>query len=557
MDDGLSQALAPPAAPITAIPLDAPPADSVGLVDQYSGGFPESLWENTEPEVARALALQLPHRYVNFAACRIAQRFLLSGAQPSKDGDEGATGAFLEARVTALAGIGDWTNALALSELVPAERRTPTMAHTRVDGLLITAKVDAACSEAQRGLTLSESGDDSYWQKVEVLCDAIEGKTAAAGLAIGLLREQGVVDPAFFWAADLLQGNAGPVPKDAKLSALTFAMLRQAATPLPADLVAAGDPSTLIVAAQIAGAGTNDEARLALLERAVASGVVPPEVLRNAYAELSLKGEATDAEKIALDTPRQRAATYQLAVAQSIPTARAEVIARALDLARDSDPTQTQITPATIGLVFSEMVLQMPPSADLAWFAGTAVRVLIAADHAGVVTAPSRLKTWLDLVQGMSATSEESAIVNSRLFPYRQLLAGGPISSDVLQAWAATLKDMPPAQARAQQEFLLGQLTTLGDPVSLDAWQGLLDGGEPLPAPTVAPPLAAWHALTAATVQRRLGEAVALALQLLGRVGINPPSDLAVGRALESLATLQRGADARAISVELALDRGL
>jgi hypothetical protein len=47
-----------------------------------------------------------------------------------------------------------------------------------------------------------------------------------------------------------------------------------------------------------------------------------------------------------------------------------------------------------------------------------------------------------------------------------------------------------------------------------------------------------------------------MALRFLGADG-GPPAPIAVTRALESLTIVSRGSDARAIALELALDRGL
>ena len=52
IDDGLTQELTPPPAPIAVAPLDAPRPDSMGLVDEHGGGFPDTLWQNTDPEIA-------------------------------------------------------------------------------------------------------------------------------------------------------------------------------------------------------------------------------------------------------------------------------------------------------------------------------------------------------------------------------------------------------------------------------------------------------------------------------------------------------------------------
>ena len=319
----------------------------------------------------------------------------------------------LEARIGALAAMADWDDALALIDLVPGETRSPQLVRTRIDGLLAKDRLDPACGEASH--TAAQS-PDVYWQKLQILCQLAAGQKSPAAVSLGLLREQGTDDKLFFWAVDILQGNDSPPPAelsrpDGIVDPLIRAILRRAGYLLPAGLVDGGDPNVLMFAAQIAlapppaapppdGDATPQppgkdkrnaakkaaaekaaaaerstrlaaaaELRLSTIERAVAAGVADPEALRAAYAAFDLHDDDVPTDSIAIDSARQRAATFQLALAQTVPASRAEVVARVIDLTRlktaGGGPDLV-----TTALVYGPVVAALMPSGDLLWFGG-------------------------------------------------------------------------------------------------------------------------------------------------------------------------------------------
>jgi hypothetical protein len=541
--------------------LEAPRPDALGLVDTRGGGFPDAMWQGGQAEAAKVLLATLPRRYAGPAARGLALRFLLSAAPPP-GGNDGVGGAHLLARLQALAGLAAWDDVLALIDLVPAEARAPALQRLRIDGLLVQGKTEAACGETQQALAETP---EARWQKVQVLCQFAAGQVSAAGLGLDVLREQGVEDRPFFWAADAMQGKTAPPPQEmtvrgAPLDPLVAAMLRRAGRPLPTEIVDTGDPTALRIGAQLAAAAdklaANDpslDLRLTTVERAVAAGVADVAVLAALYGKVG--GADPQGGVIAMETPRQRAYTYQLARAQTVPTAQAEVIARAFDLAaggRDRDLA------LLAGQVYAPLAQALTPSADMAWFGATAVRVLLAADLGGTAAA-QQTRIWIDLIRGMATTSREAAAVDDTLWPYRQLLTGGDVSRDALAAWVAGEQDKPPAAALPRRALVLTLIAAVGDALPAAAWEPLiaegfgLDPGEAAPWPGDV----AWSGAVAAARASRLGEGVGLALHLLGRDGGTAPSLLAEVRAIETLAALGRGADARALALNAALARGL
>lgn len=572
--------------------LEAPHPDSMGLVSVAGGGFSDGLWRGTPAVTAQTLVSALPHRYAVPAARHLAIKFLLSAAPA-----EGAANAnaMLEARILALAAMADWDDALALIDFIPAESRSPVLARTRIAGLLAKGRVDAACGEGTRFQEQADAG----WAKLQVLCQFASGQNGAVAVSLGLLREQGSDDKIFFWATDIAQGNDVPPPAEltraaanGALDPVVLALLRRAGYLLPKEVIEVGDPTVLLFAAQIAMApppqaplpdpatvkstkgkgkkaekavrpADTSELRLFTIERAAAAGVIDAEALRVAYAttDLSDDGATASPDSISIDTARQRAATYQLAIAQSAVGSRAEVVARVLDLTR-LKAGGTLPDPVLTALVYAPVVMALPRAPDLAWFAGTAVRVLAAADSAAPApVADSTAAPWLELMQAqaLASTSHETAANFASVWPYGRLTrpGGAPITADEFAAWQATLPP-DPARALALRIVALDLLTAVGDGVPAVDWQAAIaaqpwsDGIVTAPAPSSL----LWNAIAQAERSGRVGEVTALALRFLG-ADAGAPASLAATKALESLAIVGRGADARAIAVELALDRGL
>ncbi|MBL8644220.1 MAG: hypothetical protein JNK21_09825 [Rhodospirillaceae bacterium] len=565
--------------------LDRIETDRIGLIDESTGALPADMWAESDPAYVRALLGQLPHQMPSLAQRRLAQHLLLPPArQPEVRTDEPLLDAgapvdpgmgdtkistwLLEARLDALAAMGDWPSVVALVELVPQDRLNEKMIRLRVDGLLVDNKTEAACNEAQAALA-REPG--TYWQKTQVYCQWISKQASAAQLGLSLLREEGLNDPAFFWAADVMQGNRTPMPADLiAVTPLELAMLRVAGLAFPEALVAASDPTMLRVLAAmppVVSMGTEDaklpaaerkkrvraqnEARVTVAERAVALGVLDPQTLRDLYAKLDLSqdpppvplAEAT-IEKVAT-----RAYIYQLAKSQNVVTARAEVIARVIDLVR-ADKGKTGPDLVTVGRVYAPLLAEFEPGPDLIWFAGHAARGLLAAGM------PDKAQRWIDLAQQMARGSQEAALVADSLWAVDHIAKAGStraLSAQTFRAWQAAL---PAAKAAALRGDLLNLLAALGDKIPREEWLSVV-GTAPDEDAAAAPPAYVWHGLSLAVRENRVGDAAALALIALGDAGPRASAPSTVAKVIESLKAVGREADARLIAAEAALVLGL
>lgn len=574
LPQNLAPAAAEPAAENDSIvvgELAIPSPDRIGLVDVSKGGFPAGLWIGTDPETLKQLIAHLPRSVASPAQRKLVENLLLSPSTPPSGavvaGDAPALSPswLLEARIQALGAMGDWADALALLELVPADHLTDTLRRSRTDGQLVTDKVSAACTEAQSAIKAST---DIYWQKLQVFCQLAADQASAAGLGLGLLREQKIDDPAFFWLADMMQGNKPLAPQNlAALQPLHIAMLRRAAGALPESLLQTTDPTTLGALAAIPLADPNAdpadktpaadkrerqrmavEARILLAERAVAVGTLKPDALRALYRQWDAKIDPNPPSitKITAEDVRGRALLFQSAQAQTVPTARAEVITRAITLAR-ADAGQNGPDLTVVGAVYATLLTEIDPSADLVWFAGDAARALLAPGN------EEKAKIWLDLARTMTRSSSDAALVADSLWVVEQLKPGATqrFSSRGMTAWAGTLPEPSLARQRATATNLL---VAVGEPLTAADLQSVTTP-TPQQAAVVAPEL--WNALAVTARTKSIGQGTVLSLIALGETGPGHSSFATVERVIETLAAVGRERDARALALEAALVQGL
>jgi hypothetical protein len=489
----------------------------------------------------------------------------------------------LEVRASTLAATGDWPDVQALLELVPADQMTESLRRLKAEAALVTNQFNAACTQTQAALNATP---DVYWQKIQVFCQININESSAASMGLGLLREQKIEDVAFFWAADVLGGGQPPLPANlTRLEPLHYAMLSKANATMPtniADVQAKiSDPATLawlaLLPAPEPAAGKPDktppkvlverrrameEARILLAERAVAAGTLDIEALRDIYRKINVKDPAPPPlTQIKADDARGRALLFQSAQLQTVPTARAEVIALALDLVR-ADKGEKGPDLLVMGRVYAPLLLGIEPAGDQMWFAGTAVRALlaVAATDKGIsAMAAEKAKAWFDLARSMGRTSREAQQIADGLWPLEKFVTGPgeTMTPEITQAWAASLpQTLAPAVIAERREVMLSLLTALGEPVPAAAWLPVMGGPAKLEnARPMAPHL--WNGLSDAARSKRIGETAALALVALGEDGPGKTAMPSLQHVIESLRAVGREADARALAVEAALVLGL
>ncbi len=291
----------------------------------------------------------------------------------------------------------------------------------------------------------------------------------------------------------------------------------------------------------LAGAGAEGgplPQRLAAAERAAAFGALPLDRLRALYEKLEITPEerANALSRAAAEKgPRAHALLYVAAKAQPNGSARAEILQALLAQARrDGDLV-------LIARIVEKLVLEMRASADLAWFAGDATRVLLLTGH------PTEARAWFAIAEPDTARG---------LFPLARLAVGRDIAWDGKQlagAIAATVKLDADAGAR-QAAIVLALLGAFDDPIGPADWSPLVAR---LPLASLDLPGAPiWFDLPRAAAAHRIGETVLLALVTAGEGGKLTAQPTRLARAIEALRAAGLESDARALAIEATLAAG-
>lgn len=522
--------------------LQAIDPDSIGALDESEGGLGIDMWEGTRRSVVETLLPALPARAESPAMRDLMRRLLLSIAMVPAG--PASAPSLIARRVERLAAMGEMGAVVELLEIAPADLADETLWKARIDGLLLSGDDSGACTHV-RNLIREYQGP--YWQKALIFCQTMAGEQSEARLGTDLLREQiKDQDNAFFTLVDALMGvETATVDSLSTPTALHLAMMRTAHQKLPPDAAHAAPPAVLRSIAVSADA--EPEIRLEAAERAEAAGALSAEALAEIYASVPFTpDELANALSVAEADPgpRGRAALYQAARMQTVPTARAEVLQTAWRAARANGRYGTAVR------VNLPLVLEIEPTSELVWFAADAGRALFYAGKKDEAFA------WLDLFS-REARSPEGQEAFLELWPLAQLADGEdlvPWEPGVLGAWLeAEVQRSDDWQERAAT--LLSLFDALGEPVDSADWERLL--GNLAQSHVAMPAPAVWHALGAAAKNLRLGETVLLALVALGDGGPAEAPPFVLNAVVSSLRLVGLDAEARALAVEAAVAAGI
>jgi tetratricopeptide (TPR) repeat protein len=534
-------------------PLAEIDPESIGILDAESGGFSSNMWRGSRRAAIERLLPRLPGAMTSATMRSLARRLLLTNAAPPRQRSSAAEGGsvnLLSVRVDRLAKLGDIAGLNDLLRVVPQHHDDEAIARARVEGRLLGGDGAGACMNVRR--EIAERHGMPYWRKALVFCQILSGEVDQAMLGVGLMREQGISDdPAFFSLVDAFTG--GEVAQVTVASALHFAMLDAVGRPFPEDLLEDASPGLLVGLARWPGADLAQ--RVAAGERAVALGVLQPEMLAGLYSEMRFSPEelanatAAAAER---EGPAGRALLYQAARQQELHSSRAELLRAALDNARGDDLYQMAAQ------VFLPLIATVPPRPELVWFAETAGRALYATGHY------EQAGEWFTLARQETILNPQAAATVAVLWPYSRLADVPALAweSD-LSAWRSARQDDSAAE-RDRQALLRGAFMALGEQDSL-SWIELATepaGGasfaaEPGVEARPLPNAALLYALREASEMRRIGESVLLVLLVLGAEGPAHSHPMALNAALSGLMQVGLAREARALAIEAAIAKGI
>jgi hypothetical protein len=290
--------------------------------------------------------------------------------------------------------------------------------------------------------------------------------------------------------------------------------------------------------------------RLAAAEAAERAGAATAEAVTALYGEVSVAVDTVDAAIAAAEAdpgPLGRAILWRVAESQTVPIARAQAIAKAMELA------ETEAVWRQTVRLFAPFLVTLAPGPDLDWFAVDAVRGLIAV---GDVRAA---RGWIDRMRRLAASgNRDMADAWLRLWALARIAGGDevtPFDEAAVARWWDNLRTVDPALAPRRAAAALALMAALGDPVGADAWRGLAS----LPSVEVqaVPGTAYAFAIRSAVDSQRLAESVALATAALGEASLGEVAIPALADIARTLRAVDLEAEARRFAAEAALAHGL
>jgi hypothetical protein len=321
-----------------------------------------------------------------------------------------------------------------------------------------------------------------------------------------------------------------------------LSLMRSAGLILPKDVIEDASPSALRLISLSPNAPI--EVRLAAGELARVLGVIGSKRLGEIY-------NVIDSDSTLITNPIQylsenwgpkgRAFLAQIVEKQEDTVERAKIIDEALKLAQKQG--EWKIT----ALAMVPYVETIEPSADLAWFSGTAARIFIATGNY------KSARNWLE-----SSKDQEMKLSNRMdLYPLLTLIT----KSDVTRVQVVELRDWWKTQnvlgdgglAKARTFFSL--LNSMGVAIPSDLWAEVLDDGQPIKK--FGPKATIRNALSQVAEDGSRGATVAMTLIALGERGILDQNLFAVEMSIKALRRIGLKQEARAIALETAIGAGL
>ena len=533
---------------------------AIGLLNEAEGGFGNDMWSGTPQMLVMKLLPRLPAVTTSPVMQSLRRRLLLTTALPPDDGGS-ATGdaaadddgsALVALRIERLAAAGETQAATDLLKFVPLASDNRIFARVRVEAELLAGNVRQACGMVRNQLgALGAGGSDFGWQKIMAFCLAVDGQAAQVELYEQLLYENGVEDAAFFnLLAGLNSGEAAPLERMGRTDALHLAMLRTARRAIPAGALDQASPAVLRAIATSPNASL--AMRLEAAEQAEALGTLETEVLRRIYASVPFTAEqSADALALAKQQPGPSASAilYQVAQIDTHVASRARALAAAWRNGRRAGRYMTAVR------VNLPLFRSIEPDGNLAWFAGIAGRVLLAAGDKAAANA------WLMAVlEKARAGQPDAAAAVLTLAPLLYVKGVeqndprlAPAMEKVMSGWWQGEVANNGAERYQRALRLWGLLTALGKEVPGKLWLPLFEA--PIAdVPLVSPSLL--MGLERAAAGDRKGEVVLLSLLLLGERGAGGSDAMLLGRVVSALRRVGLAEDAGSLALEGLLDAG-
>lgn len=518
--------------------------ESIGLLDEQSGGFGTNMWEGSEREQIEDLLSRLPTHVRSPATHELIKTLLLSTATaPTKD--HGSSD-LLQTRLSVLADLGEFESFLELLATVPDSARTGEIKRLKANVFLLMGDTKRACE-----LTLNQvrEADSLYWQKALFVCQLTNGETSAAALSLNLLREQlSESDTAFVELGGMSLGEVNGLTAQLAPSALNLTLLLGTDVRIPDHWLSKAGPA---IQRAIAEAKTLPlTTRLAASEKAASMGALDPAEVGQLYRRIVFtKEELGDAIAVAQDKGGSwgRALLHQASRQQQTPGERVSFWLASWE---NSLVTGDAMLAA---LVNTESLLTLRVSDQIAYAAPQIIRALITI---GDVEA---LQGWLNFLGESAEIDIEFERTLSSLMP---VIVISKIGNEhgwhpqmVERWWQASMDNADASEHTKQGDRLFMVLDALGHSVGRKGWDLLLSGSNLVS--TKVPSVGIRYSMRDAARSKQIGRTVLFALLAIGDGGPAEAGPLALGSVLRSLRHVGLDHHARALALEAVIENGM
>ena len=527
--------------------LEPVSADAAGTLDAASGGFGMGLWDGSDAQLVAILMPRLPGGTGSEVGTDLGRRLLLSAARAP----EGESGDLLGWRIDRLIALGLQNKVPELIGSAGQRALTPFGHKGRVDALLLAGEHERACRAAEEAVL---AGDETEMALTLIYCQRLEGKDAAADLGLTILQDTGAeIDPRFLTLDRALkQAEPASVESFQDASPLLFAMALSTGARLSPDLLASAPVPFLRAVAVHEYLPL--ETRLFAAEIAVAAGAMSGAELAELYQSATFSTDQIANALSRADTttgPLGRALLFQAAGRQALPAGRAEALAAML---RHADAENGPAGFLSAARAAGPMIASVAPGSELSWFAGDAATALLAA---GMPEAGAR---WWPLLENHARNDTVAAAQYAALWPMFRLAFGEQLPDDGtnMRRWWDASARLAPDRVAQQAEVYLALFAALDDragsilvveAIATPPTQDSAEGDPSLSGVLLA--------FDEAVADRRLGEAVLLALIALGPEGPAGANPLVLRNVVGSLKELGLGREARLIALEAAFANGI
>ncbi len=463
--------------------------DSTGILSKAQGGFGAEMWLGTDRAIVETLLPQLPVSSSSATMRNLMRRLLLSIARVPEGKSSGLS--LVATRIKLLVAMGDLVGVNTLLNATPGRATNAELARIGTEIRFLSNDNARACALAGGQI---RNQDVDFWQKAFFFCQALAGEHDKAALGVSVMRESGDQDEVFFSLIESLASGTPPTLTTlANPTPLHLALARVAKAKLPSDVISSNRPGILRTIAISPNAPV--ELRLEAAERAESAGAIPVDSLRQLYSSVSFTGEDLANPLSRAETeggPMTRALLYHSSLTQTVPTAQAEIMAKALSSGRDEGRY------ASVVRVFLPVLKSIPPSAELLWFAPEAVRGLL------LVGDTLAADAWFALIRASALFNKEASQAIVQLMPVVRLMGSSEAAewnTTQLSSWWESVKDRKDAAADAA--LLYSLFDALGEPVPSESWEKLVSGNTQKMVSMPNPAL--WFRLIEATEAARQG----------------------------------------------------